>query len=479
MKTIRIIAELRDFMRRNERPIYFVSASPFNLMGIDEWVGNFKFISYIDPFDGRHPNVFVPSKIPGFKPKSIEDITNHLLQHPEVSDYITRRGGRPVAVFLMFDENTEALCQELGIEVWHPTARLRQRCDNKIETVRIGNKAGVRSVPNALGPARTYEELLSSARKAGLGDDLVVQTAFGDSGRTTYFIASEGDYKRRAAQFAAEDEVKIMKRINCRGATIEACITTSGTFVSPLMTEIIGKPELTPYKGGWAGNEIFAGAFSEEICVKARDMTTRLGDQLFREGYRGCFNVDLLVDPENNEVYLGELNPRISGASPLANQAAFAYADAPLAQFHLMEFSGIDNDIDVKELNDRWARAESIDSWSNLILKSTGDVVGIVTHAPASGIYRMAPDGSVSYDRFDYRRQAIESDEEAFFLRIAAPGDSLCKGDYLGILMVRGQVMDEFELNDRARNWIKGIKRLYVSKPATEIQCDEAKEPIR
>ncbi|EJC74469.1 hypothetical protein Rleg10DRAFT_2956, partial [Rhizobium leguminosarum bv. trifolii WSM2012] len=33
------IAELRHFMRCNERPIYCVSPSPFNLMGIGEWVG--------------------------------------------------------------------------------------------------------------------------------------------------------------------------------------------------------------------------------------------------------------------------------------------------------------------------------------------------------------------------------------------------------------------------------------------------------
>ncbi|WP_050578563.1 biotin carboxylase [Rhizobium leguminosarum] len=468
MKRISNIAELRLFMHRNERKIYFISASPFNLMGMDEWVGNFKFISYIDPFDGRHPNVFVPSKIPGFKPKSFEDITNYLLQHPEVIDYIARGGPDPVAVFLMFDETTEEICKKLGVEILLPTAKLRQHFDNKMETVRIGNKAGVPSVPNALGPARTYEELLSEARKAGLGTDLVVQTAFGDSGKTTFFIASEDDYNRYAAEISAEDEVKIMKRINCRSATMEACATTSGTLVGPLMTEIIGKPELTPCKGGWAGNEIFANAFSEEICAKARDMNIRLGDQLLQEGYRGCFNVDSLVVPEDNEVYLGELNPRISGASSLINQAAFAFADAPLFLFHLMEFLGIEYDIDVEELNDRWAREEFIDSWSQLILKSTEDLVGTVTDAPATGIYRMAPDGSVSYDRFAYRWKAIENDGEAFFLRFTGAGDPLYDGADLGALIVRGRLTDDkSKLNKRALNWITGIKRLYVSKPVT------------
>ncbi|NKJ71962.1 biotin carboxylase [Rhizobium leguminosarum bv. viciae] len=480
MKRISNIAELRLAMRRNKRPIYFISPTNFNLMGIDEWVGNFKFINSIDCYDGRHPNVFVPSKIPHARSKSIEGINNHLLQCEEVIDYIARGGPDPVAVFLMFDETTEKICKELGIEVCHPKAKLRQRCDDKMETVRIGNKAGVPSVPNTLSPARTYEELLYSARKAGLGTDLVVQTAFGDSGKTTFFIANEDDYNRHAAIISAEEEVKIMKRINCRSATIEGCTTASGTLVGPLMTEIVGKPELTPYKGGWAGNEIFAGAFSEKVRAKARDMAYRFGNQLREEGYRGYFDLDFLIDVEANEVYLGELNPRISGASSLTNQAAFAYADAPLFLFHLLEFSGIEYDIDVEELNDRWAREEFIDSWSQLILKWTENLVGTVTDAPATGIYRMAPDGSVSYDRFDYHRQAIKSDEEALFVRFTGRGDSLQRGVDLGALIVRGRVMDdEFELNERAHNWITGIKRLYASKPVTEIQCDEAKEPIR
>ncbi|AHG50143.1 biotin carboxylase (plasmid) [Rhizobium leguminosarum bv. trifolii CB782] len=480
MKPISNIAELRRVMRRNERPFYFISASPFNLMGIDEWVGNCRFISLIDPFDGRHPNVFVPSKIPGSKLNSIEEINNHLLKHPEVIDYITKRGGKPIAVFLMFDEITEKLCKELGIEIWSPTAKLRQHFDNKIETVRIGNKAGVPSVPNTLARARTYKELRSEAEKAGLGTDLVIQTRFGDSGRTTFFIASEKDYDRYASTISAEAEVKIMKHINCRSATMDACITASGTLVVPLMTEVIGKPELTPDKGGWAGNEIFAKAFSETIRAKARDMTCRLGNQLFEEGYLGYFNVDYLIVEETGEVYLGEINPRISGASSLTNHAPFAYADAPLFLFHLLAFSGIDATLDVEDCNDRWAREESIESWSQMIIKSIDDLSGTVIHAPATGIYRMMPDGSVSYHRSADRWQETESEEEAFFLRLTGAGDPICHGAYHGVLVLRGRVMnDESVLTERARNWIKGIRSLYVSKRRTKIKRDETPEPDR
>ena len=56
-----------------------------------------------------------------------------------------------------------------------------------------------------------------------------------------------------------------MKRIDCRQAAIEACATRAGTIVGPLMTELVGFAELTPYKGGWCGNEIFADSFTPRI----------------------------------------------------------------------------------------------------------------------------------------------------------------------------------------------------------------------
>ena len=75
------MSDLRLFFHRNERPIYFISATNFNLAGMDERVPHFKHINYIDCFDGRHPNVFVPSEQPHPEFEGIEDINNYLLQH--------------------------------------------------------------------------------------------------------------------------------------------------------------------------------------------------------------------------------------------------------------------------------------------------------------------------------------------------------------------------------------------------------------
>jgi len=90
----------------------------------------------------------------------------------------------------------------------------------------------------------------------------------------------------------------------------------------------------------------------------------------------------------------------------------------------------------------------------------------------------MAEDGSVSYHRFDYNRQAIESEREAFFLRITGPGDYRYEGADLGILITRGRVMaSNFELNERAQHWVRGIKQYYAARPLTSIHQMEAPAP--
>ena len=458
------ISDIRRFFHRNDRPIFFISATNFNLLGIDEWCKNFKYISYIDCFDGRHPNVFVPQEKEHPEFESIEDINAYLLEHKEVIDFIKSSRKRPKVVFLMFDKRIEKICKELNIDVWFPKAALREKIDHKIETVRIGNAAGVPSVPNVLSKIKDWDHLKELSKP--IGNDLVLQSAFGDSGHTTFFIKNENDFKKVENQLVGQGEIKIMKRIDCRGSAIEACATKAGTLVGPLMTELVGFKQLTPYRGGWCGNEIFPDAFNEEIRNKAKAYTEQFGDQLVKEGYRGYFELDFLIDKNDGEVYLGECNPRVTGASSMTNHAAFAHADAPLFLFHLLEFSDVPFNIDVGELNRRWSDRDNIDDWCQMVIKHTADSVDIITEAPESGIWSLLPDGSVEYSRFDYHRRAVANEREAFFLRISKPGDYRYEGADLGILITRGRAMGKgFQLNKRSKQWIEGIKAKFKANP--------------
>jgi biotin carboxylase len=468
---LRGISEIRAFFRTNQTPIYFVSPTAFNLLGIDRWVRNLFYVNYFDSFEGTHPRVFVPQERPYREFESMEDIGNELLANREVNEEIARRGPGGKAVFVMFDEETEALAAKAGLEVALPSAELRHRLDSKIVTTQLANDAGVPSAPNTLGHATTYGELLALADEAGLGSDLVVQTPYGDSGKTTFFIQTEADWDRNADDLAAE-ELKVMKRINCAASAVEAVLTRHGTVVGPVMRDLTGHPELTPHKGGWCGNDIFPEALSPEHRERARILTQRLGERLAKEGYRGFFEVDYLADLDTGELYLGELNPRISGVTSMTNVTAGAYADMPLFMFHLLEYLDVDYEIDVEEINARWAQASSVDVWSQLIVKQVHDSVELINDAPRTGIWKLDDEtGAVTFRRWANDWHSLQDESEAFYLRVLGPGDYRYKGADLGVIVTRSRLQDENDqLTERARTWIGGINAQF---DGTALQADD------
>lgn len=475
-KTLKGIAEIKEFFRSNQTPIYFISATNFNLLGIDEWINNFKFISHIDCFEGLHPNLFSPKEeVPHEEFQSIEDINNYLLGHPEVINYIKSRsvnGDLGKALFLMFDEKTEQLAKDLGLEVCFPSAKLRSFLDNKVNTNRIAEKAGVACVPYVLSRVENFAHLRKVSQD--LGENLVVQTPFGDSGHTTFFISNENDFDTYKDEIIKEKEVKIMKRINCYGTAIEGCVTQHGTLVAPLMTELVGFKELTPYKGGWCGNEIFPNAFTPDIREKAKKYTQLFGDQLRKEGYKGYFELDFLIDKDNGEIYLGELNPRVSGVSSLTNHSKFAMNDVPLFLFHMLEWLNVPYEIDVNELTNRWAKAENMDSWSQLVIKHTRKTIELATKAPESGIWEMKKNGNIQFKKMDAHRQSVVDDNEAFYLQITQKDGYFYEGADLGILVMRGRLMsDDFQLSERGKRWINGLRAQYRSEIIDPGSFDE------
>lgn len=458
------ISEIRSFFRTNTDPIYFFGPTGFNLLGIDRWVRNFHYVVYYDSWDGAHPRVFTPRSKPYVEFESSEEIVNYLLRDPEVQGFLAARGGRPRVAMVFFDEETEKICAELGYQLILPPDSLRRRLDSKIVTTQLGNEAGAPSVPNVLTEVDSWDTLVRVATDAGLGTDLVVQTPYGDSGKTTFFIASEADWDEHADDIVGQ-QAKVMKRINNKAAAVEAVLTRHGTVVGPFMTDLTGYPELTPYKGGWCGNDLFPEALSDEHRARAVDLVGRLGNRLGQEGYKGFFEVDVLIDTDTGEVYLGELNPRISGASSMTNVTAGAYADIPLFLFHLLEYLDVDYEVDVEDVNQRWLRLAAVDVWAQLIMKEPNAAVERLLATPRTGTYHLRPDGSLRFLRHSNDWHDVADADECFFLRVYGPGDYRFRGADLGILVTKGRMQDADGLTPRARQYIAGIRGQYRGQP--------------
>ena len=460
------ISDVRAFFHTNAVPLYFISPTPFNLLGIDHWVRNFFYLTYFDSFEGEHPRVFVPRRRDRSGFGSIGDVCNHLLRDPETLEFIARRGPGGKACLVMLDEETQALAHKAGLEVMLPSAALRHRLDSKIVMTRLAEQVGVRSVPNVIGRAGSYDELLALAQSAGLGDDLVCEAPYGDSGNETFFLRGQRDWDHYAGDLVGQD-LKVMKRIRNVEVCLEGALTRHGTVVGPAMTSLVGYPELTPAKGGWCGNDIWRGVLPPGQTHAARQMVRKLGDGLRREGYRGYFEVDLLHDLDSGELYLGELNPRVSGVSPMTNLSTEAYADMPLFLFHLLEYMDVEYELDVEEINSRWERGYGEDEvWGQLMIRETSPDLERFTATPRTGVWHLGDDGRISFARWGNDWDSLVDESEAFYMRVAEPGDYRCQGAELGVLVTRGHLQTgDYQLTERCRRWVEGIKAQFASTP--------------
>jgi biotin carboxylase len=453
---LRGLSEILTYFRKNETPIFFISPTAFNLLGVEKFVNRFYHINYFDSFENSHPRVFVPKETGPREFQSMEEVCNYLLSHKEVIDRIRKSGkGQAQLLFVMFDEETEKLANEIGARIALPSAALRTRLDSKIETTRIANQAGIPSAPNVIGRASSYKQLMAAARKGKLGDRLVVQTPYGDSGRTTFFISSKRDWDKYEKDIVGED-LKIMRNINHMPGTLEACVTRNGTLVGPIQTDLTGFEEITPYKGGWCGNDMDPRIFNIKTRRRLAQMARDLGNQLYKEGYKGIFCMDFLIDTDDGTPYLGEINPRISGASPLTNIITAHYGGVPLFLFHLLEYLDVDYRVDMRKIQNRW---NEFDFWSQLILKQTEDRVQILTKAPQTGIYQMDKYGAITFDRSEIDWTNVIDNDEAYYLRVYKEGDYTYKGADLGVVVTRGRMQTEDrKLRERAVAWNKAIK---------------------
>ncbi|MBI2717421.1 MAG: biotin carboxylase [Rhizobiales bacterium] len=461
-KKLTSLSDIYAFFRQNQTPITFLSPTPYNILGLGRWINRFEYINFFDSFDGTHPKIAVPREHGPHEFRSIEDVNNYLLRHKDVRARLKERGPGYL-LLVMFDEETEALARELGQKIALPPAKPRKHIDSKITTTRLGNQAGIGSAPNTMGRARTFRELMKLAAGARLGGDLVVQTPYGDSGRTTFFIKNEADWNKNA-ELLVKEQLKVMRRINHLPGTLEAVATRHGTLVGPMQTDITGFAEVTPYKGGWCGNDVFTGGFDKERRVVKR-MAQKLGNRLYKAGYKGAFCMDFLIDTDTGRVYLGEINPRISGASPMTNLITSTYGGCPIFMFHLLEFMGIDWEVDLRKVQQRWAE---FDNWSQLILKYPVDRVEMITRAPASGIWRMNDKGEISLTRKSIDWFLVSDEEEAFYLRVYTAGDYRYHGADMGILVSRGRFQtDDRKLTERAKQWVAAINRQFEAIPVT------------
>lgn len=167
-------------------------------------------------------------------------------------------------------------------------------------------------------------------------------------GRSGFVVRDPGEILELKASWAngthrghSFREVMISPFLKGISLSMEGCVTPWGIAVSPLQIQLVDIPEVLP-PGGFGrfcghqwGCGIPGGGSVEEA---ARSITTEVGRAMAREGYRGIFGLDFLLESSNKTFRVLECNPRYTGAFPTLTLLQWAQGVLPLELFHLLSW---------------------------------------------------------------------------------------------------------------------------------------------
>ncbi len=191
-----------------------------------------------------------------------------------------------------------------------------------------------------------------------------------------------------------------------------------------------------------------------------------MGDALYQRGYRGYFELDFLIDQDSGEVYLGELNARISGVSALTNLSNFCAQHVPLFLFHLLEYDErVNLTLNVAEFNQAMLMLGAAGVSAQVILKHTDCTLKILTQAPVSGVYRLGDDGSLVLKAASVNRRDALAEDEAYVLRILTEGEYAYKGADLAIMFVNQVIRTpKGQLNTQGERWVTALQSQFAMR---------------
>ena len=277
----------------------------------------------------------------------------------------------------------------------------------------LENKAFFRRHFSALGirfpDYRIYENYSSEVTAAMLNEllagesEVIVQDAQLGGGKGTFMV-----HDRESLAYCFES-LKLMKSSgtlvvskkikNAQERSVQCVATRYGVFVGPLQKQIIAHPLLAnlnvPNGDKFCGIEVSSNDAHAASYSEIKETAEKIGQELISLGYKGIFGLDCLVDDSGN-VFVLEINPRITGATPLQTMLYRKDIDIPFYLLHILELTNAEYKIDDMSL------PEVYPDGALLVVHAHNNKTQIVAKSVRSGLYD---------DRLHYRKAAIQFDE--------------------------------------------------------------------
>ena len=476
---------LKNYFRKIESPFFAVNKYPYSpLIGIENFVNDFHVLAFLNSKEAesiakKHDIFFfmegiIKGEIKGVDYPDMTSIYNEigndenrktisLLKDANIINYLKSFKKKPV---LLFYRMSKGLMNSLEGHDWTIVCsdyKARNKCDNKVYFNKIIEEINLPVPPYII---ENQEYIDYKNLKKILGDKIVIQFPTSYSGSGTFIINSKEEYLMtisserflKQKKKNGEGKIKITKYVNRKlSPVMGVCCTKEGIIYTDLYLQIIDAPEVVQRDKGtgvYCGNEWTSAEFSEEIKKQAYHAAEKIGAYLQKkEGYKGYFGLDFILDDDTKILYPIEVNVRLIGSFPVFSMLQEGHKQPLIQAIQILQY--LDNDdyvLDVASLN-REMKGRMNGSYLHLYSNSSKTVYN--QGELEAGIYRVGTEGDIEFSRHAYSLLDLRSSDE-FLVSQGVPYKNTRYTDYRSVvnIVTKGSFMD---MNGESTSFAKKV----------------------
>ena len=227
--------------------------------------------------------------------------THELLQNPQVMEFINKLSNPQILVFKNTNQ-IERICAGNNWKLLNPSAELANKVEQKVSQIEwLGE----------LGKFLPEHKIEICGDLNWTGEKFILQFNRSHTGSGTILIESAEQLEDIKTQFPKRD-VRITKYINGDLFTNNNSVTKNGVLFGNISYQITGLSPFTTQKFATIGNDWgFANSFlKEEQKTDFLEIAKEVGEKLQKDGWRGLFGIDVILEKETGKMYLIEINAR-------------------------------------------------------------------------------------------------------------------------------------------------------------------------
>lgn len=261
-----------------------------------------------------------------------------LLETQQVLDYIKSNSKEtPKIMYFKPSLILDMLVKQYDFIAVSNDSSLNELFEDKVQFSQIAQKR----LPDYLMPQATgvLGEFLYIKLAEKFGPVFVIQFGHGWAGKTTFFIKEESDFIKLCKQFPFT-KVKVSGYIEGFSVLNNCCIYQDRIYVSSAAVQIDGISQLSDNPAVTCGRQWPVKFLDKTQKETVKNISFTVGNLMKEAGFKGFFGIDFLVDEKTGQVYLSEVNARMTASAAFFTLLQIGTDTIPFLAYHLAEFLG-------------------------------------------------------------------------------------------------------------------------------------------